>query len=81
MFTKLLHTIIHARMKLVSVRAIGQVLQLRGDASANWTYPPVSIAPKRCAALNSKLGAVLERVHPYRDGYMAYHLRKAEIAK
>jgi len=47
-------------MKLVSVRAIGQVLQLLGDASSNRTDPPIRLALKRCAALNSKLGAALQ---------------------
>jgi hypothetical protein len=40
----------------------------------------VGIALKRCAALNSKLGTALERVHLCRDGCMTYRLRIAEIA-
>jgi hypothetical protein len=87
MFTKLSRAIIHARVKFVLVRPVGQVLQLFGDASSNRTYPHFNFAMKRCAALNSKLGvnsklgAALERLHPYRDGIMAYRLRIAEIAK
>jgi hypothetical protein len=74
-------------MKYVLVRPVGQVLQILGDASSNRTYPHFNFAMKRCAALNSKLGvnsklgAALERVHPCRDGIMAYRLRIAENAK